>query len=295
MTIRQEMRAAAGRAKALLGDRGARAAGFIADQEDPAGGFRGRGRRGDLYYSVFALEALAALDASVPRAGTASWLGSFGAGEDLDLVHLACLARCWADLDEPGAGGSAEAILARVEAHRSADGGYGTVRSCPVGSAYACFLAVATYQDLQTPLCDPRRTAACLVALRAEDGGYSNSPNMPVGGTAATAAAVTALRHLDCEVDESAARWLTARRGTDGGFSAWPGAGASDLLSTAVAVHALAGLRAPLDDIRERCTRFVNSLWSAGGGFRGCAGDEVFDCEYTYYGLLALGHLSDPK
>lgn len=294
MTIRQEMRAAARRAKAPLGDRAAGAAGFIADREDPAGGFRGRGERGDLYYSMFALEALAALDAAVPRAGIESWLGSFGAGDDLDLVHLACLARCWADLDKPGAGGSAEAILARVEAHRSADGGYGTAPGCLAGSAYTCFLAVGAYQDLQAPLCDPHRTAACLTALRAEDGGYSNSPNMPVGSTAATAAAVTALRHLGSEVDESAARWLTARRRTDGGFGAWSAAPVSDLLSTAVALHALAGLRAPLDDIRKPCMDFVNSLWSADGAFRGHAGDEVLDCEYTYYGLLALGHLSDP-
>ena len=294
MTIRQEMRAAARGAKAPLGDRAAGAAGFIAGREDPAGGFRGRGERGDLYYSVFALEALAALDAPAPRAAVERWLAGFGAGDDLDLVHLACLARCWADLDEPGAGGSAEGILAHVEAHRSADGGYGTAPSCRAGSAYTCFLAVGAYQDLRAPLCDPHRTAACLTALRAEDGGYSNSPNMAVGSTPATAAAVTALRHLDCKVDESAARWLTARRGTDGGFGAWPGAPASDLLSTAVALHALAGLRAPPDDIRKPCMDFVNSLWSADGGFRGHATDEALDCEYTYYGLLAMGHLSDP-
>jgi len=294
MTIRQEMRAAARRAKALLGDRAALAAGFIAGREDPAGGFRGRGGRGDLYYSVFALEALAALDAPAPRAGIERWLGSFGTGDHLDLVHLACLARCRADLDEPGAVGIAGGILARLEAHRSADGGYGVVRGCPVGSAYACFLAVGAYQDLRTPPCEPHRTVACLRGLRAEDGAYSNSPNMPVGGTAATAAAVTALRHLDCEVDESAARWLTARRGSDGGFGAWSGAPVSDLLSTAVALHALAGMGAPLDDLRKPCMDFVNSLWSADGGFRGHATDEALDCEYTYYGLLALGHLSDP-
>jgi hypothetical protein len=29
----------------------------------------------------------------------------------------------------------------------------------------------------------------------------------------------------------------------------------------------------------------------AGGGFRGAASDVMPDCEYTFYGLLAMGHL----
>jgi len=29
------------------------------------------------------------------------------------------------------------------------------------------------------------------------------------------------------------------------------------------------------------------------GGFRGAASDVMADCEYTFYGLLAMGHLGD--
>jgi hypothetical protein len=36
----------------------------------------------------------------------------------------------------------------------------------------------------------------------------------------------------------------------------------------------------------------VDSLWDATGGFHGNWTDDMLDCEYTYYGLLALGHLS---
>ena len=35
-----------------------------------------------------------------------------------------------------------------------------------------------------------------------------------------------------------------------------------------------------------------DSLWNAAGGFHGNWTDDTLDCEYTYYGLLALGHLS---
>jgi hypothetical protein len=38
----------------------------------------------------------------------------------------------------------------------------------------------------------------------------------------------------------------------------------------------------------------VDTLWSAEGGFHGHWADDHLDAEYTFYGLLALGHLSLP-
>ena len=67
---------------------------------------------------------------------------------------------------------------------------------------------------------------------------------------------------------------------------------APDLLSTATAIHALAGAHVPLAPIKEPCLDFIDSLWSNSGGFYGSWGDDVQDCEYTWYALLALGHLS---
>jgi hypothetical protein len=51
-------------------------------------------------------------------------------------------------------------------------------------------------------------------------------------------------------------------------------------------------LNADFGKIKEPCLDFVDSLWSNAGGFHGHWGDDHLDCEYTYYGLLALGHLS---
>jgi hypothetical protein len=47
-----------------------------------------------------------------------------------------------------------------------------------------------------------------------------------------------------------------------------------------------------LDSVREPCLDFIQSLWTGGGSFLGSWADSAQDCEYTYYGLLALGHLS---
>jgi hypothetical protein len=77
-----------------------------------------------------------------------------------------------------------------------------------------------------------------------------------------------------------------------GGFLPFPGAPIPDLLSTAVALHALDGLQTDFSRIGEPCLDFVDSLWTAKGGFHGTWDDDVLDLEYTYYGLLALGHLA---
>ena len=71
-----------------------------------------------------------------------------------------------------------------------------------------------------------------------------------------------------------------------------PGAPIPDLLSTATALHALAGLQCPCDGLREPCLDFIDSLWTNAGAFHGHWQDEGLDVEYTYYALLALGHLS---
>ena len=57
-------------------------------------------------------------------------------------------------------------------------------------------------------------------------------------------------------------------------------------------LHALAGLEYPLGEIKEPCLDFIDSLWTSRGAFYGHWADDTLDCEYTYYGLLALGHLS---
>jgi len=77
------------------------------------------------------------------------------------------------------------------------------------------------------------------------------------------------------------------------GFLAVPGAPLPDLLSTATALHALACLERRIPStVHERCLDFIDTLWSADGGFHGHWADDHLDAEYTYYGLLALGHLS---
>ena len=275
----------------LLADAADLTAGFLSSRLNPDGGFQDRDGRSDLYYTVFGLEALTALRRDLPVAGVRRYLERHEDPADLDFVHTACLARCWADI---GAASDAprEALLARLETFRTPDGGYSPTDGASHGTAYGCFLALGAYEDLGATLDDPGRLLDCLTALRAGDGGYGNQPGVPAGLTPPTAAAVTIHRRLSRPADREATDWLRARHVPAGGFCASPSTPLPDLLSTATALHALAGAHAPLEPLKEPCLDFIDSLWTNSGGFYGSWGDDVQDCEYTFYALLALGHLS---
>ncbi len=292
MSLRLEMLQVARLAPKLLGDSADLVRGFLLSQQHPGGGFTDRAGNPDLYYTVFGLEGLLALRADLPITATAAYLTAFGDGRDLDFVHLACLARSWAALPkELRSSVPADAILGHVETYRSGDGGYAVTAGQADGTLYGCFLALGTYQDLGRSLPDPAGMLTCATRLRAADGGYANQLDVPQGLTPSTAAAVTLFRTLDGPAHPELAAWLFARCRPEGGFFATPMAPLPDLLSTATALHALSGLHADLDAIREPCLDFLDTLWTAKGAFHGHWADDAIDCEYTYYGLLALGHL----
>lgn len=265
---------------------------FLTQQFNADGGAKNRSGQSDLYYTVFALEGLIAMQADLPNESAQAYLRSFADGPDLDLVHLTCLARCWAamptgclDAD------TAHSLLQRIETHRSADGGYSPTPGASTGTVYHAFLALGAYQDLNTPLPQPQRLSQSVNALATSDGGFANDPAVKTGTTPAAAAAVTLMRQLDVPIPPAVGLWLLAQCQPAGGFLAAPGTPMPDLLSTATALHALTGLHVSLQAIKEPCLDFIDSLWT-GRGFCGHWADDVTDSEYTYYALLALGHLS---
>ena len=229
---------------------------FFLSQFNDDGGATDRAGQSDLYYTVFALEGLIALQREVPPHARC-FLESFGDGDNLDLVHLCCLARCWATLKQP-APDLAGKIEERWDRH----------------SIYQSFLAWGALQDLKRqpkPFPLQERTLA--------------------DTTPTTAAAVTLLRQMQLPVPENAVNWLLAQAHPTGGFSATQDAPMPDLLSTATALHALSGQQVSLGHLKEKTLDFLDTLWT-GKAFFGSWADDEPDCEYTYYALLAMGHLS---
>lgn len=295
VSIRLEMLQVARLAPKLLGDATDLVRGFLQSQQNQDGGFRDRTGQSDLYYTVFGLNSFPALgdDFEGLRYDPGTFVRSFGRGEELDVVHLCCLARAWAALSrEKFPTADVDALLGHIEKFRSGDGGYANESGRPFGSVYGCFLAWGAYQDLGRSMPNALGVVQCLKLLETKEGAWVNDRLVRVGSVPATAAAVTLLRQLGMPVNESVGQWLLERAHAQGGFCAVPGAPVPDLLSTATALHALAGLQVPFKPIQESCLDFIDSLWTNEGAFHGHWEDDILDCEYTFYGLLALGHLS---
>ncbi|MEP6673134.1 MAG: prenyltransferase/squalene oxidase repeat-containing protein [Chthoniobacter sp.] len=298
MSLRLQMLQIARVAPKVLGDSADLVRAFFTRQFSPEGGAMDRAGQPDLYYTIFALAGLQAMQSEEEIKHQTSnlkpWLASFGDGAALDFVHLSALARCWAALGrEDLPAGRADAVLARIETHRSRDGGYDGDVDAERGNAYGCFVALGAYQDLGQALPDPLRMVQCLKFLETPDGAWANARGLKVGSTNATAAAVTLMHQLNVPVNQIVGDWLLAQAHPDGGFLAMPSAPMPDLLSTATTLHALSCLdREVPPAIRERCLDFIDTLWNAEGGFHGHWADDHLDAEYTFYGLLALGHLS---
>jgi len=295
MSLRLEMLQVARLATKLLGDSWGLVGEFLQSQQNADGGFRDRDGNSDLYYTAFGLEGFLALQGPPCVDSLKQYLEHFGSGAGLDFVHLCCLARCWAGLAACGhrcASRTQQEMARALSPYRTPDGGFHPSKGAASGTAYGCFLGLGAYQDLGEPLPEPLSVVQCLKHLETPDGAWSNERGMSVGSTNATAAAVAVLRNLGAPINSSVGDWLLARFHKEGGFVAAPNTPLPDLLSTATTLHALAGLQVPMERIKEQCLDFVDSLWTNEGGFHGHWADDVLDCEYTYYGLLALGHLS---
>ncbi len=295
MSFRLEMLQVARLAPNILGEAAELVREHLLRRMNPDGAFAGREGGPDLYYTVFGMEGLLALRTDPPWERLSCWLRTFGQGADLDFIHLCCLVRCWSAMPRGGpvlADEDRAALGERLAAWRTPDGGFHQRAGSPRCTAYGCLLGWAAHLDLRLDPPPLDALASCLDSLRTPDGGYANEPGLPMGTVTATAAAVALHRQLRRTTPGVTGAWLLAQQHPAGGFLAFPAAPLPDLLSTAVALHALDGMQVSYAATRELLMDYVDSLWSAEGGFHGHWADDDLDVEYTYYGLLALGHLA---
>jgi hypothetical protein len=291
MSLRLEMLQVARLAPSVLGpDASELVRAFVLSQLNEDGGFRDRDNASDLYYTSFAIDALTALQSDLPQP-TLAYLASKEL-DTLDFVHTCCLARTLSAFENSEQTRAAQPVLEHIESWRTPDGGYNQKPDSKTGSAYACFLAYGAYADHQQ---QPPHTAGigtCLSSLITPAGSWANDTEIPVPNVPATAAAVTLSRNLRLPIPDATGSWLLGCAHPLGGFVPFPGAPMPDLLTTAVALHALDGLQTSFSPFVDPCLDFIDTLWSAKGGFHGNWEDDTLDLEYTYYGLLALGHLA---
>jgi prenyltransferase beta subunit len=294
VSLRLQLLQVARLAPRLLGESADLVRAWLRSQLSPEGAGLDRDGRPDLYYTIFVLAGLQALEVDFPRDKVERFLRQHDDGATLDFVHLSALARCWAAIRHDQMPLHLDrALLARLETFRKPDGGYEGNPTLRHGTAYGAFVALGAYEDLGHTPPHPLDLVHSLKRLETPDGAWCNAPGLKTGALNATAGAVTLLHHLGFPVHTVVGDWLMAQFHPQGGFVAVPGAPLPDLLSTATALHALACLERRIpSQMHECCLDFVDTLWSAQGGFHGHWADDHLDAEYTFYGLLALGHLS---
>lgn len=296
MSIRLQMLQVARLARPRqLGDAAELVERFVRDRLDASGGFVDRAGKPDLYYTVFGIDCLLALQAEVPSEHIRRYLESFNNGEALNYLHLTCLARCYAALPNTQVPEAVrDRVIEQMQQHRKDEGGYDTELDSDHGSAYGCFVSIAACQDVGASLPPSDAIQSCLSALQSEDGGYANDQDIPLGSVPATAAAITASRALHLAAPQNGVAFLKSCFHEQGGMIALPGAPMPDLLSTAVGLHALSSANVDIQPAIEPCLDFLDTLWTARGSFypTWAEEDDALDVEYTFYALLALGHLS---
>jgi len=225
---------------------------FVLSCQQSDGGFRGGGAQSNLYYTLFAVATLKAIDYPIPIFKVWKYLLSFGTGKGLDLVQLACLIRL--RLAFPMLGTTRRRLFRRLE-------------DFPEHAIHSLFFQLLA-----------REEAASLGEV------VSVSPDAP---TLQLAAAVLVNQQKDLAIEKA----LLGRFVASGGFLPSSQADAPNLVSTASALFALVEMNSKLDGIQPPCFKYIESLWRSSGGFAGDVTDESEDVEYTFYAILAMGCL----
>lgn len=298
--------------KFLPGSFRSRHSAYLLAAQHPNGGFAGRQGGSDIYYTMFALRSAALLG----LADEALWRGAAQYARSLstpprDIISCFCLLYIRRLVGErAGTGRNDEGhveIMEVVARSRAADGGYARF---PGGEAtvYHTFLAALCAELNESDFSGGGEAATFVGSRRCTDGGYADSArDGGEGATNPTAAALALLTLFGAPevisnagshgetpaIAARAAGFLASMQHSEGGFAAGAGAQEPDLLSTFTASVALAGIGALGRVKLAPMARFAQALEACGGGFRGCAGDDAPDVEYTYYGLGTLALLAD--
>ncbi|MBO0699536.1 MAG: terpene cyclase/mutase family protein [Zavarzinella sp.] len=281
-----------------------RHADWIRSRQRPDGGFPGREGGSDLYYTGFALRALAVLQE--PETDTCDRTATFlrarmsGSAGVIDLFSLlvgALLVRIGGGPDVLAEAPPywPERVAETLESFRHPDGGYAKAPGGTSGSTYTTFLVALALELLGKTVPQPDRVCSFLRA-RFRDGGFVEIPQMKRAGTNPTAAAVGTLQILGLLDDQTRAAvpafLLRLVAPAEGGLRANDRIPAADLLSTFTGGWTLAELDA-LDRLNRSAVRaYAESLQGPDGGFRGGLWDTGMDVEYTFYGIGVLGLLA---
>ncbi len=286
-------------------ERKRRHANFILGFQQADGGFTGREGDSDIYYTSFAVRALALLGMLEEPVAcrVASFLGSYRHAQlsVVDLVSwlysaIAVQAAGAPELSGVNLQEFAAEVTSRLESTRLPDGGYARSTEGASSSMYHSFMVALTYELLGCPLPRPNALVQFVYDRQRDDGGFVEIGPMRRSGTNPTAAAVVLLNQFgraDAEVRDDVIGFLRGVQSSEGGFQANTRIPFADGLSTFTGLLTALDLgEDPVLDLTKAHRYATECLERDEGGFRGASWDDQADIEYTFYGLGLLALLA---
>lgn len=286
---------------------------FLLSQQNPDGGFGGRGlpaedsqvapegRESDLYYTAFGVRALVALkafDAEDARRVSAYLLQSRNRHASVIdvvswlysalVVQISSGINVLADADANWP----QQLSQILESFRTSDGGYAKTREGAVGSTYHSFLVALCKELIGQPVASPDLLVKFILDRQRDDGGFVEIAPMKRSGTNPTAAAIAVLTlhsKIGPNLRADVLAYLKDVRSDDGGFQANSRIPFADTLSTFTGYLTSLDLEERSLISPARVEQFITSLEQPEGGFRAATWDKATDVEYTFYALGTLG------
>jgi hypothetical protein len=243
---------------------------FVKKQQTNEGGFADRAGNCDLYYSLFGCFIAEALDIPEVIPSLKKYVKKIVQTHNPKGVYLHSAAILYAKLI------GAETLPPDFKKKIYAEFSHPENQQ----AAYSSFLSLMTFYYLE----DYVGLYHVQKGLKAFDANVEK----PCPATAAQ----LVLRHCFGKPILKIEKQLHSFYAKNGSFKAINRAPIGDLLSTAVALYAFKFANSDIRLIKPDCLTYVDSLFSE-GGFCATTLDTSPDVEYTFYGLLALGALSN--
>lgn len=234
---------------------------YIKGQQTTMGGFADRGGKSNLYYSLFGLYIAEALEIEEIKPALKGYLINAINTNKLSGIDLKC------------------ALILYIKLFGSKKIPASLVKNDHIAAQYSDFINLLAY------LYSENYFSLFLIKQKLK----KIKPN--AGMPCSVLAAGLILQYGSKMHSEDPWEWMNSyyRKGS---FSAFSNIAHGDLLSTGVALYALRFADSNLSIIKPDSLTYLDSLYSE-GGFCATSFDEVPDVEYTFYGLLGLGSLSD--
>lgn len=257
---------------------------FILNNQNEDGGFRDRGENSDLYYSLFGLLILTALEKEdishqenqLTPVANALWKLKQFAQKQTILKNHGFIERCCLVLLQTELKSNK---FSRIASMLSLGRSFWKERAS-INLSYSSFVLFLTL-DAVLPVSSLVKGPARRMMEKTAVNEYSPCSEV---------AAKVFLNKMMQKENSKEVNLLNSFAAPAGGFKAFNHLERADMLSTAVALFALKYAGEDLRLIKPSTLDFIQSNYSTGAFLSG-DGDLTEDVEYTFYGLLALGTL----